>query len=112
MTLGIRDEVDPAKAMLEENIESGGMHSRYGGVVGLGFAYAGSCREDLLELLVPFIYDIDISNELSAMAALSLGLIFCGSANEEVSEAIVYTFIERGDSELNNTMSRFYSQMT
>jgi len=43
------------------------------------------------------------------MAALSLGLIFCGSANEEASEAIVYTLIEREHIELNRTISRFFS---
>lgn len=45
--MGIRDEVDPAKAMLEEGINSGEMYSKLGGVIGLGFAYAGSCREDM-----------------------------------------------------------------
>ena len=43
------------------------------------------------------------------MAALSLGLIFCGSGNEDASEAIVYTLMERGESELNMSLSRFFS---
>ena len=60
MNLGIRDEIDPAKAMLEENINSGELHSRLGGIIGLGFAYAGSCRQDMLEILVPFISDTDV----------------------------------------------------
>ena len=55
MNMGIRDECDPAKAMLEENIESGELHSVMGGIIGLGFAYAGSCREDLLEILIPHV---------------------------------------------------------
>lgn len=53
--MGIRDECDPAKAMLEEGIEGGELHSVKGGIIGLGFAYAGSCREDLLETLIPYI---------------------------------------------------------
>jgi hypothetical protein len=42
------------------------------------------------------------------MAALSLGLIFCGSSNEDISEAIVYTLMEL-TVELNVSMTRFLS---
>jgi len=61
MNLGIRDECDPAKAMLEESINSGEFHSVLGGLIGLGFAYAGSCREDLLEILIPYVSSTEIS---------------------------------------------------
>lgn len=57
--------------------------------MGLGIAYAGSARVDLLELLVPIVVDTGISVELSALAALSLGLIFVGKGNEDVSNAIL-----------------------
>ena len=61
--------------------------------MGLGLAYAGSNREDLLELLLPFVTDTALDMQLSAMAALSLGLIFVGSAQSDVSEAIIQTFL-------------------
>jgi 26S proteasome regulatory subunit N1 len=109
MNLGIRDEIDSAKAMLEEYINSGERHSRLGGLIGLGFAYAGSCRQDILEILIPYIADVDLETEFSAMAALSLGLVFCGSSNEEASEAIVETLMEREDNILNMSISRFFS---
>lgn len=57
--------------------------------MGLGIAYAGSARLDLLELLVPIVVDTGLSVELSALAALSLGLIFVGKCTEEVSNAII-----------------------
>ena len=96
MNMGVRDsEIDPAKAMLEDSINTQELHNRLGGIQGLGFAYAGSCRKDMLEILVPFVSDADLLTEMSAMAALSLGLIFCGSADEEASEAIVYAMMER-----------------
>jgi 26S proteasome regulatory subunit N1 len=57
--------------------------------MGLGIAYAGSAREDLLESLVPIVVDTGLLVETSALAALSLGLIFVGKGNEEVSNAIL-----------------------
>lgn len=56
--------------------------------MGLGIAYAGSAREDLVDSLVALVIDTDLSVELSAMAALSLGLIFVGKGNESASNAI------------------------
>lgn len=60
-----------------------------GAVIGLGMAYAGTAREDLLELLTPFVIDTGLSVELSAFAALSLGLIFIGTRNEDVGNAVI-----------------------
>lgn len=56
--------------------------------MGLGIAYAGSAREDLVDGLVELVIDTEQSVELSAMAALSLGLIFVGKGNESASNAI------------------------
>ena len=77
--------------------------------MGLGIAYAGSAREDLLELLVPIVVDTNTSVELSAMAALSLGLIFVGRCTEDVSNAILQTLSERPDNILDISMARFFS---
>lgn len=41
-------------------------------------AYAGSAREEFLEDFIPLVVDTDIPNDISAYAALSLGLIFVG----------------------------------
>jgi 26S proteasome regulatory subunit N1 len=57
--------------------------------MGLGLAYAGSARLDLLDMLVPVLVDTGVSVELSAMAALSLGLIFVGKCNEDVINGIL-----------------------
>lgn len=77
--------------------------------MGLGIAYAGSAREDLLELLVPIVVDTGLSVELSALAALSLGLIFVGKVNEEVSNAILQTLAERTDVQLDVSIARFFA---
>lgn len=47
-------------------------HSRFGAIIGLGMAYAGTNREDLLELLMPIITDPSLSCETCAFASLSL----------------------------------------
>lgn len=68
--------------------------------MGLGLAYAGSASQNLADLLIPIIVETAHSVELAAMAALSLGLIFVGKCNEEISNAIIETLSE---SNLNNS---------
>ena len=71
-------------------------------VMGLGIAYAGTSRVDLLEILTPIVVDTGLSCELSAMAALALGLIFVGKCTEEVSAAILQTLMESNLLKLSN----------
>ena len=59
--------------------------------VGLGLAYAGSHREDLLALLLPVVADESTSTEIAALAALSLGFVFVGSGNGEITSTILQT---------------------
>lgn len=82
---------------------------RVGAVMGLGIAYAGSARLDLLETLVPLVVDTNLSLELSAMAAHALGLIFVGRCNEEVINAIMQTLMERPDDVLDMSMARYFA---
>jgi len=73
----------------------------------LGIAYAGSCREDVMELLTPIVSDTKLSMELSSYAALSLGMIFAGTCNGDISSAILQVIMEREDKDLKNTYARF-----
>lgn len=84
---GMPSETDPARAMLSEFLEGDDIYSKRGAVIGLGIAYAGSAKQDLLEDLIPSVVDTS-SNEIGAYAALSLGLIFVGTCNDEVGNAI------------------------
>jgi 26S proteasome regulatory subunit N1 len=92
---GVVNECDPAWALLAEHLESETPLLKLSSVLGLGFAYAGSRREDLMENLTPIILDTGCSLECSAMAAVSLGLIFVGTGNTDIAEAIVSTIVER-----------------
>lgn len=49
-------------------------------IFGLGLAYAGTKRQDVAELLLPIITDPELDMQVCGLAALSLGLVFCGGA--------------------------------
>ncbi|KAI0520918.1 armadillo-type protein [Xylaria bambusicola] len=91
LTSGTRVDSDPALALLADpdRLEHQSPLVRVASVMGLGLSYAGSRKEELLEFLLPMVYNPSLDIQMNAMAALSLGLIFVGSANPEISEAIV-----------------------
>ena len=60
-----------------------------GSIIGLGIAYAGSGKDTYLDDMISLVVDTNIDTEISAYAALSLGLIFVGKCQEEVSNAII-----------------------
>lgn len=96
MNAGVRVDSDPALALLGdyENLENKSIPMRVASIMGLGLAYAGSCKEELLELLLPIVEDVTVDMQISAMAAVSLGMIFVGSSNHQVSEAIATTLMD------------------
>ena len=87
---GIKNDADAAFAILSDKLESAQTQShKIGILMGLSMAYAGSARGDLLELITPLILDSDNSTELQAIASLSIGMIFCGSCDEDATESII-----------------------
>ncbi|KAK6350253.1 proteasome regulatory particle base subunit [Orbilia brochopaga] len=106
---GIRSDSDPALALLgDQNIlERENASIRMSAVMGLGLAYAGSHRTDIIDFLTPLLNDGNI--QLCALAALSLGLIFVGSSNGDVSSAILETLFAREPAELKDKWARFLS---
>jgi len=96
MNTGVRLDSDPAMALLgdSEKLQHKDPLVRVAAIMGLGLAYAGSNKEELLELLLPLVGDASLDMQTSAMAALSLGMIFVGSSNSDVSETIVQTFLD------------------
>ncbi|TKA33769.1 26S proteasome regulatory subunit rpn-1 [Salinomyces thailandicus] len=107
MNSGVRLDSDPTMALLGD-FEGKSVAHKMASIMGLGLAYAGSQKEDLLELLLPFVTDTSLDMQLSAMAALSLGLIFVGSAQSDVSEAIIQTFLDEDrNKQLKDKWTRF-----
>ncbi|KAH9881855.1 proteasome regulatory particle base subunit [Plenodomus biglobosus] len=109
---GVRLDSDPALALLgdEDNLSHKNRNIRLASIMGLGLAYAGSNKEELLELLLPIVVDTSLDMQLSAMAALSLGMIFVGSANGEVTDALMHTLLDEDRSkQLKDKWTRFMS---
>jgi len=109
---GVRIDAEPALALLsgDENIGSKNVPTRMASIMGLGLACAGTNKDDLLELLLPIVEDTSLEMQVSAMAALSLGLIFVGSSNDRVSEAIITTLLDEDrQKQLKDKWTRFMS---
>jgi 26S proteasome regulatory subunit N1 len=107
LSSGITSDMDAAQALLSEHLESKDPDMKLAAVYGLGLAYAGSAREDVLELLVPLIVDSSQSMEIVAHACLSLGLVYQGTANDDIAGSIVEAFMDRSATDLNDSMARF-----
>lgn len=107
MNSGVRLDSDPTMALLGD-LEGKSPAVKTASIMGLGLAYAGSNKEDLLDMLLPLVTDTSLDMQISAMAALSLGLIFVGSAQSDVSEAIIQTFLDEDrNKQLKDKWTRF-----
>ncbi|KAL5051870.1 hypothetical protein BDW71DRAFT_169677 [Aspergillus fruticulosus] len=107
---GVRLDSDPALALLcdNENLEAKNIPMRVATIMGLGLAYAGSNKQEILDALLPIVEDVSLDMQLSAMAAVSLGLVFVGSSNHQVSEAIATTLMdEERQKQLKDKWTRF-----
>lgn len=108
LSSGVRNESDPAFALLSEYIDNRNVNIRISAIVGLGIAYAGAQKDELLEVLLPIVANTELADitEVS-LAALALGMIFEGSCNDDVGGTIAQRLMEATDIELNHTSSRF-----
>ncbi|KAI9264821.1 armadillo-type protein [Sporodiniella umbellata] len=107
LNTSVREESDPALALLSEHLDSSSVAIKQAAVFGLGLAYAGSARQEIADLLLPIVSDTSLSMELSSMAALSLGIIFVGSCDGDITSTILQTMMEREDQYLKESWSRF-----
>ncbi|XP_035616919.1 26S proteasome non-ATPase regulatory subunit 2-like [Oncorhynchus keta] len=104
---GVRNECDPALALLSDYVLHNSNVMRIGAIFGLGLAYAGSNREDVLSLLLPVMVDSKSSMEVAGVTALACGMIAVGSCNGEVTSTIVQSIMEKSELELKDTYARW-----
>jgi len=104
---GVQDEADPALALLSEYVDNKSVPLKVSAILGLGLAYAGANRADIVELLLPLVADSGISMQISSLAALSLGMICVASCDGEVTSTILQTLMERDDAQLKEKWARF-----
>ncbi|KAL6067324.1 26S proteasome non-ATPase regulatory subunit 2 [Balamuthia mandrillaris] len=106
---GVRNDYDPARALLAGYLEEPSPLMKIGAVFGLGIAYAGTAREDIKDLLKPVVEDSENNMEVVGIAALALGMVYVGTADGEVSETLLAVFLEREESFFKNTYFRYLS---
>jgi len=92
---GVKNESDPAFAVLSEELNHSNPQIQIGAILGLGIAYAGSGNEMLLEPILGVFNDPNATTEVVGIAALALGLIYVGTAEARVSEPLVLYLISK-----------------
>jgi 26S proteasome regulatory subunit N1 len=104
---GIQNECDPALALLCDYINHKNTTIRIGSIMGLGIAYAGKNRADVISLISNVISDSSANMEVVGVSALALGLIAIGTANGDVTSILMQTLLERSEQELKETFAKF-----
>merc|ERR1711997_1124551 len=104
---GVRNDCDPALALLSDYILHASNVMRTGSIFGLGLAYAGSNREDLISLLIPAFSDAKSNMEVIGVTALACGLISVGSMNDEVTTIILQTMMEKSEQDLKDPYAKY-----
>lgn len=102
----VRTEYDPAFALISEHVSKESREVRLGAILGLGIAYAGAGKEDVSALLNPVVTDPSVTVEVAGYAALSLGLVFVGTSNQECAESIVQALMTRSETELDQPLAK------
>lgn len=110
---GVRNDCDPALALLAEYVSNPSLGIKTGAIIGLALAYAGTNRSDVIETLLPVMHDPKSTLEVIGITALASGLIAVGSANSDVTTACLTVLLEKdadGKSDLKtDTFSKYLS---
>ena len=104
---GVKSAFDPALGLLSDHVNSAQREVRLGAILGLGYAYAGTQRDEVKELLVPFVADSDQPLEIQCFASFALALVFAGSKDEDISEAMVSCLMEKDEKQVAEPCLRF-----
>uniref|UniRef100_A0A7S2EGD7 26S proteasome non-ATPase regulatory subunit 2 homolog n=1 Tax=Trieres chinensis TaxID=1514140 RepID=A0A7S2EGD7_TRICV len=110
LSSGVRNDADPALALLTEHVEGNNHTMKCAACTGLGIAYAGSAREEVMDLLLPVIESSEggATNMLEvALAGLALGMIYVGKCDETAGSTIVQRLMEATEEELDQSHARF-----
>jgi len=110
LSSGVRNDADPAFALLSEHVEGDVHIMKCAACTGLGIAYAGTAREDVMEILVPIVEQSGSSPTTTlevSLAGLALGMIFVGKCDDNVGGIIVQRLMEASDEELDHSHARY-----
>jgi len=110
LTSGVRNDADPALALLSEHVEGDSHIMKVASCTGLGIAYAGTAREDVMEMLVPVVEQSEGGANTFlevSLAGLALGMVFVGKCDDEVGGTIVQRLMEATTEELDHSHARY-----
>ena len=108
ISAGVRNECDPAFALLENSVRKEEEHSkRLGAIMGLGLAYAGATKREVLDLLSEIILEEESNMEIVGYTALSIGLVYVGTCDPEAIQTILTVFMQRSEMEMGEFWARF-----
>jgi len=80
---------------------------RLGAIYGLGLAYAGSNRTDVIQLLLPVFADAKSNMEVIGVASLAVGMIAVGSCNGDVTSTILQTLMEKSATDFKDCFAKY-----
>jgi len=108
---GVRNDADPALAILTEHIEGDSHIMKCAACTGLGIAYAGAAREEVMEMLNLVVEGQEESGPNSmleaSLAGLALGMIYVGKCDETVGSTLVQKLMEASDEDLEHSHIRY-----
>ncbi len=110
LSSGVRNDADPALALLSEHLEGDSHIMKCAACTGLGIAYAGSGREEVTDLLVAVIESDNSGPEAmleASLAGLALGMICVGQCDAIVGSALVQKLMESSDEDLDHSHARY-----
>lgn len=111
LSCGVKNDADPALALLTEHVEGDAHVIKCAAITGLGIAYAGTAREDVMEVLTPVVDSSGgtVSQTMMevSLAGLSLGMIYVGKCDDMVGGTIVQRLMEATDEELETSHARY-----
>eukprot|EP00730_Choanoeca_flexa_P015053 TRINITY_DN6813_c0_g1_i1.p1 TRINITY_DN6813_c0_g1~~TRINITY_DN6813_c0_g1_i1.p1 ORF type:complete len:889 (+),score=302.50 TRINITY_DN6813_c0_g1_i1:154-2820(+) len=96
----VRNEHEPALALLSDYVNHKKSLYQVGSIMGLGLAYAGTSHETVEELLLPVLDESSANMEVLATTALALGQVHAGTANGDVAEALVQCMLMQEEDKL------------
>jgi 26S proteasome regulatory subunit N1 len=109
ISASIHSDFDPALSLLSDQVKAPTAALAQAAIAGLGIAYAGHNRADVLELLDAAVRDASVAPQTSALAALSVGLVSIASCSSTLAESIVSTLLDRDVTKLKTEpLYRFF----
>jgi 26S proteasome regulatory subunit N1 len=109
----VRDEADAAFALLSDYLMDEKYNTldcrplREAAILGLGIAYANARKVEVQEVLESIVGETeDARITESSLAAFALGLVFAGTANDEIGSTILQRLMEASTMELDENISK------